>query len=269
MDTTLWVNELGDRYFEIPNSIMVQPGAFAILSLLDERHLSVNEAALERFAIGEDAARERFYEAIGPLFDETVRSLVENWQEVVKPGLETMPAMVRQVISMLLGVAEGDVDSYPALRGVRAADLLREISAAMAAAPSPASEQQVYLRAQVRDIRRRLRAEGIDVDQRFEQIASDVFPQEQLAALLDQCGQLLVQASVESEEQLRDLFALVERDFGHLLVEDKKTSSRREKERLREYRKSADDAIAASLRAHGLTPAADLPPAPTKRGRRG
>ncbi|KAB8145706.1 hypothetical protein F8S13_01055 [Chloroflexia bacterium SDU3-3] len=268
MEETLWVNTAGDRYFLIPNTITVQPGNYPILSLAQERRASVNAAALETFAIGEAEARARFIADNGPLFDETIRTLLASWETTIKPQLAGVPELLQQVLGILLGVAPQQLGQHPELAGQQSAELLRELAQVMSAASAPTKGERALARAQARALRKRLSDQGIDVDKRLEEIASDLVPREDLAKMLDQCAAALQRASVDSEDQLRELFDTLERDFGALVAPDPAEEERQRQQRLRGYRKSADDAIAAALRAQGLTPAADLPPTPTKRGRR-
>lgn len=268
MEDTLWMNTAGDRYFLIPNNITIQPGSYPLLSLVEERRTNVNEAALDAFAISEPEARARFIADNGPLFDETIRVLLDSWESTIKPQLSNVPAMLQQVLGILLGVAPQELEPHAALLEQQAPELLRELAGVMLTSSAATKEQRALSRVQMRALRKRLSAQGIDVDQRLEHIASDLVPKEDLAQLLEACAAQLQQASVESEDQLRALFDTLERDFGALVADDPEEEERQRQRRLREYRKSADDAIAAAMRAHGLTPAADLPPTPTKRGRR-
>ena len=257
MDTTLWVNEAGDRYFLIPDTITVHPGAYVILSLIQERRAEVNEAALSSFEIGADTAREHFQDTVGPLFEQTVRLLTGGTMSNIEPDPEAGRTLLREVLATLLGVAPEHLDAHPALLGAGAADLLDQIARAMHSAATPSQGQRAFARAQLRKIRKQLRAQGISVGDRLDQIAEQLpLYQERFAALIEQCANLLRDEAADPDEQLRTLFDTLERDFGGL-VENEAERAQRDEQRLREYRASADDAIARSLRAHGITPSID------------
>ncbi len=257
MDATLWVNEIGDRFFLIPDTITVQPGTYPILSLLGDQRTDVSEAALARFEIDADSARARFQEAVGPLFEQTLRLLTGGAPFEARPDPEAGRALLRQVLAALLGVAPQQLDARPDLLGPGAADLLDQIAAAMRSAGAPNEGQRAFARAQLRKIRKQLRAQGIPTDDRLDRMAGQIpHYQERLTALVEQCAALLKDERADPNEQLRALFDTLERDFGDL-VESPAQRERRDEQRRQEYRRSANDAIARSLRTHGITPSAD------------
>ncbi|HEU4325016.1 MAG TPA: hypothetical protein VFS21_17885 [Roseiflexaceae bacterium] len=256
MDATLWVNEPGDRFFLVPDTITVQPGTYPILSLMGDRRIDVSEAALVRFEIDTEAARAHFQQTVGPLFEQTLHLLTGSASNA-QPDPEAGRALLRQVLSALLGVAPEQLDARPDLLGTGAADLLDQIAAAMRSAGAPSEGQRAFARAQLRKIRKQLRAQGIPADDRLDRIAEQIpHYQERFAALVEQCAAMLKDERADPNEQLRALFDTLERDFGGLL-ESPAQRERRDEQRRQEYRRSADDAIARSLRAHGITPSVD------------
>ncbi|GAB4193630.1 MAG: hypothetical protein OHK0022_08720 [Roseiflexaceae bacterium] len=257
MDATVWVNELGDCYFLIPDTITVQPGPYRILSLLGDRRAEVNEAALARFAIDAEVARAHFQATAGPLFEQAVQFLTGGATAKLQPDQEAGRALLRQVLAALLGVAPEQLDAHPTLLSTGSAELLDQIAGAMRSAAAPSQGQRAFARAQLRKIRKQLRAQGIHMGSRLDHIAEQLPQyQDRFVDLVEQCASLLRNETADPNEQLRALFDTLERDFGGL-VESPEERERRDEQRRQEYRRSADDAIARSLRAHGIIPSAD------------
>lgn len=257
MEPTLWASAAGARYFLIPADITPPPGDYALRAVLDGRELSASEATLAGFEVDEAAARRWVEQALGPLAAQALG--LPEVSPAAPPGEAPREQTLEGLLADLLGCTPEALAANPALLDRGAAGLLGQIAGALESAGQPSAGQRAFARAQIRKLRKRLRAQGVATSARLEQIAEQV-PRRQgdLAGLLRRFAALLEQPDSGGEESLRALFEAVERDFGDLL-DDSEERARHEEQRRREYRRSADSAIARSLLAHGIAPVDSAP----------
>jgi hypothetical protein len=257
MEPTLWASATGQRYFLIPADVTPPHGDYALRSVLDGRELWASEAALAGFEVDEAAARRIVEQALGPLAAQAL-GLPDVTLAPPSGGAPRGQAL-EELLADLLGCTPAALAANPALLDRGAAGLLGQIAGALESAGQPSAGQRAFARAQIRKLRKQLRAQGVATSPRLKQIAEQV-PRRQgdLAALLRRFAALLERPDSAGEERLRALFDAVERDFGDLF-DDPEERDRREEQRRREYRRSADAAIARSLLAHGITPVDSAP----------
>lgn len=183
-------------------------------------------------------------------------------EDQAQPRTPEQPKLNLELLAALLRTTPEQVRTDPTVikQGVR--ELINEVQAVIATATADDPAQRAAAQDRLRFLRMRLQAAGCDIGDTLDRMVEELSAVSQLgqqqsagdiASMLQQVADKLEQSPEEVGRRIDEAIARFEQQFGRLFWQE--SPEQRQERKRQEYRQSAQAAIAASLRAHGIKPA--------------
>lgn len=256
--TTLWLDSSRSRYFLIPDQQPLPQGNFLLWSPVGGQK-KVDPAMLPPFEVSAEVAKEHLGLDISQAFQQ-VKTIFANFITFFTQGPgenpeRTVPAS--QFWQALLGVNPADLQNNPQLAKTTLINLMAGLQEIMAGVASEDPAQLEAARTRMRQLRANLRTHGINAGEKLEKLPDQLHElyrhvdQEQslktgitqLQTLIDRLEQFET-----SGQSLDELYRSLRENFKDIFVKEDET--RRQEEKMKEYRRSARQAIDAAVEAH-------------------
>lgn len=270
MNQTIWIDPIQPNYFRIPDDQFL-PAGDCLIYALTGRQQQVDPSALAAFSITEETAKTYLQVELEQIFahaKNVVGDILNFAGMMGQHADQAQPATSEQfkpnlaLLAALLHTTPEQARTDPTVitQGVR--DLINEVQAVIDTATADDPAQRAAAQDRLRFLRTRLQAEGCDIGATLESMVEKLSAVAQLgqqqrtgdiASLLRQVADKLEQSPEEVGQRIDEAIASFEQQFGRLFVQE--SSEQRQERKRQEYRQSAQTAIAASLRAHGIKPA--------------
>ncbi|WP_445633477.1 hypothetical protein [Nostoc sp. DSM 114161] len=259
---SFWMDSKHQRYFLIPDNQKLSRGRF-VISTLTGTQKKVTQTAIANFEITESAAKAYLENEIHQAMVQAkiaVSNLMLPSTETSEkaPSLSSETPSVSNILSLLLGAKVEDLQNNPKAATINFVNIYTQFQEFLGESISENSSQVESTRSLLRHLREILQAQGINISEEIE-------------ILPNKLQEVLSSANIEEFLQeiaikLRDLIEEIEQSpggFEQIIDEtikslDKDSFSDRDKEleekKKEEYKQSAENAIAQSLKFSGFTP---------------
>ncbi|MCF2149267.1 hypothetical protein IQ276_023125 [Desmonostoc muscorum LEGE 12446] len=258
---TFWTDSKRSRYFLIPDNQKLSRGRF-VISTLTGIQKKVTQIAIANFEIPESAAKAYLENEMNQAMAQAkiaVSNLMffstQTSEKVPPPSNET--PSVPNILSSLLGVSLEELQNNPEAAQSAFVNIYTQFKEFLGESTSENSTQIESARSRVRSLRETLQAQGINISEKIDELPIKL--QEVLSsANLEEYLQEIV-------TKLRDLTEQIEQSpdgVGQKIDEAIKSLSqdlfRDEEKQLedkkkQDYKQSAENAIAQSLKLRGFT----------------
>ncbi|MBD2514352.1 hypothetical protein H6G93_04895 [Nostoc sp. FACHB-973] len=258
---TFWTDSKRSRYFLIPDNQKLSRGRF-VISTLTGIQKKVTQIAIASFEIPESAAKAYLENEMNQAMAQA-KTAVSNLMffstqtsEKASPPANETPS-VPDILSSLLGVTPEELQNNPEAAQKAFVNIYTQLKEFLGESTSENSTQVESARSRVRSLRETLQAQGINISEEIDELPIKL--QEVLSsANLEEYLQEIV-------TKLRDLTEQIEQSpdgVGQKIDETIKSLSqdlfRDEEKQLedkkkQDYKQSAENAIAQSLKLRGFT----------------
>ncbi|MBX9254086.1 hypothetical protein H1Q63_09025 [Desmonostoc muscorum CCALA 125] len=258
---TFWTDSKRSRYFLIPDNQKLSRGRF-VISTLTGIQKKVTQIAIANFEIPESAAKAYLENEMNQAMAQAkiaVSNLMffsTQTSEKVPPASNETPS-VPDILSSLLGVTPEELQNNPEAAQKAFVNIYTQLKEFLGESTSENSTQVESARSRVRSLRETLQAQGINISEEIDELPNKL-------------QEVLSSANIEEYLQeivtkLRDLTEQIEQSpdgVGQKIDEAIKSLSqdlfRDEEKQLedkkkQDYKQSAENAIAQSLKLRGFT----------------
>ncbi|BAY79283.1 hypothetical protein NIES25_57670 (plasmid) [Nostoc linckia NIES-25] len=259
---TFWTDSQHQRYFLIPDKQKLSRGRF-IISTLSGMEKKVTQTAIANFEIPESAAKayleNEIHQAMAH-FKIAVSNLMLSSTETSEnaPSLSSETPSVSKILSLLLGAKFEDLQNNPEAAQITFVNIYTQFKEFLGESISENFTQVESARSHLHQLREILKAQGININEEIE-------------VLPNKLQEVLSSANIEEFLQeivikLRDLIEEIEQSpggFEQIIDETMKSLSKDsfsdedkelEEKKKEDYKQSAENAIAQSLKFSGFTP---------------
>ncbi|MDZ8239995.1 MAG: hypothetical protein RMZ69_23055 [Nostoc sp. ChiQUE01a] len=259
---SLWTDSKRSRYFLIPDNQKLSRGRF-IISTLTGTQKKVTQAGIANFEIPESAAKAYLENAISQAMMEAKISVSNlmfvstSISKTVSPA-SNETSLVPDILSSLLAVTSEELQNNPEAAQSAFVNIYTQFQEFLSESILENSTQVESTRSHLHHLREILQAQGINISEEIEELPNklqEVFSSANIEEYLQEIVIKLRDVTEEIEqspggfEQIidetvkslsKDLFSEEEKE-----VDDKKNQ---------DYKQSAENAIAQSLKSRGFTP---------------
>ncbi|WP_414571925.1 hypothetical protein [Nostoc sp. CCY 9925] len=258
----LWTDSKHQRYFLIPDNQKLSRGRF-IISTLTGIQKKVTQIAIAKFEIPESAAKAYLENEIHQATAQAkiaVSNLMLSSTEISEksPPTSKETPSVSNILSSLLGAEIENLQNNPEAAQIAFVNIYTQFKEFLGESISDNSTQVESTRSHLHHLREILQAQGINISEEIEELPNklqEVFSSANMEEYLQEIVIKLRDVTEEIEqspggfEQIidetvkslsKDLFSEEEKE-----VDDKKNQ---------DYKQSAENAIAQSLKSRGFTP---------------
>lgn len=259
---TFWTDSKHQRYFLIPEKQKLSRGRF-IISTLTGTQKKVTQTAIANFEISESAAKAYLENQIHQAMTQAkiaVSSLIlfptETSEKAPPPSNQT--PSVSNIISSILAVTSEELQNNPEAAQSVFVNIYTQFQEFLSESISENSTQVESKQAHLHHLRETLQAQGININEEIEELPKklqEVFSSANIEEFLQEIVIKLRDLTQEIEQSPGGFEQIIDETIKSLskdlVSEEEKELEEKKKE---DYKQSAENAIAQSLKFSGFTP---------------
>ncbi|MFN6559703.1 MAG: hypothetical protein RMY28_007835 [Nostoc sp. ChiSLP01] len=260
--SSLWTDSKHQRYFLIPDNQKLSRGRF-IISTLTGTQKKVTQTAIANFEIPESAAKAYLENEIHQAMAQAkiavsnLRLSSTETSEKSPPASNETPS-VSNIISLLLGAKIEDLQNNPEAAQIAFVNIYTQFKEFLGESISDNSTQVESTRSHLHHLRETLQAQGINVSEEMEELPNklqEVLSSANIEEFLQEIVIKLRYLTEEIEQSPGGFEQIIDETIKSLSKdsfsdEDKELEDKKKQD----YKQSAENAIAQSLKFSGFTP---------------
>ncbi|MBD2609892.1 hypothetical protein H6G94_01140 [Nostoc punctiforme FACHB-252] len=259
---SLWSDSNHQRYFLIPDNQKLSRGRFIIYTLTGTQK-KVTQTAIANFEISESAAKayleNEIYQAMAHFKIAVSNLMLSSTESSEKsPPASNETPSVSNILSLLLGAKVEDLQNNPEAATIHFVNIYTQFKEFLGESISENSSQVESTRSHLHHLRETLQTQGINIGEEIEELPKnlqEVFSSANIEEFLQEIVIKLRDLTEEIEQSPGGFEQIIDETIKSL---DKDSFSDEDKEieekKKEEYKQSAENAIAQSLKLSSFTP---------------
>ncbi len=259
---SLWSDSKHQRYFLIPDNQKLSRGHF-IISTLTGTQKKVTQTAIANFEIPESAAKAYLENEVHQAMAQAkiaVSNLMLSSTETSEkssPAFNETPS-VSNIISSLLGAKIQDLENNPEAAKIDFVNIYTQLKEFLAESISDNSTQVQSTRSHLHHLREILQVQGINISEEIEELPNklqEVFSSANMEEYLQEIVIKLRDLTEEIEQSPGGFEQIIDETIKSLSKDSFSDEDKElEEKKKQDYKQSAENAIAQSLKFSGFTP---------------
>ncbi|MFN6518730.1 MAG: hypothetical protein RMY29_030150 [Nostoc sp. CreGUA01] len=259
---SLWIDVKRQRYFLIPDNQKLFRGRF-IISTLTGTEKKVTQTAIANFEIPESAAKAYLENEIHQAMAQAKIAVSNLMLSSTETSEKSSPASsettsVSNILSSLLGAKIEDLQNNPEAAQIAFVNIYTQFKEFLGESISDNSTQVESTRSHLHHLREILHAEGINISEEIEELPNklqEVFSSANIEEFLQEILIRLRDLTEEIEQSPGGFEQIIDETIKSLSKDSFSDEDKElEEKKKQDYKQSAENAIAQSLKFSGFTP---------------
>lgn len=255
---SLWTDSKKLRYFLIPDNQKLAKGSFVILTLTGIKK-KVTQTAIASFEISETEAKVYLQAQIDLAMTQakTAFSNLASFSTQISAEIPSdQTPSVSNIISSLLGINPEELFNNPEATETTFINIYTELKEFLSESTSKNPTQAKAARERIHSLREILQAQGINISEDIDKLPSQLQKilsssniEEYLQEIATKLQDLIGEIKQSPDTVVQKIDETIKSLSQDLFIDEEK---HQEEKQIQQYRKSAQDAIAASFKSRGL-----------------